>query len=207
MSLLELHPDSHYAHEISSGDDYTKGSSHILVATLSAVAVLVVAIAIFVLAVRRPPVAVGSISNVYTHAAHTLNAAPGSSADAAAGQAYDQVLVLSNVTLRNQSDKPIILRDMVTNVTLADGPRSSFVASPEDYDRVFLAFPELAKLKTHTIARDTMIQPGQSVSGMLVSAFHVTDEEWAAHKDLSITARFQFHPDLVITASAPPEVN
>ncbi|HEY9126409.1 MAG TPA: hypothetical protein VIM62_04740, partial [Acidobacteriaceae bacterium] len=65
---------------------------------------------------------------------------------------------------------------------------------------------QLAGLKTHAIPRETMLQPGQQIDGMLVSAFHVTEEEWAAHKDLSVTLQFQFHPDLVLTPGAPPAV-
>jgi hypothetical protein len=203
MSLLQLHPDLPDAHEVPSGDDYTKGSSHIVWASISAFAILAIAITIFVISIHKPPVAAGSITAVYTHATHTLNTPLDANGVPTAGQPYDQVMVMTSVTLRNQSDKPIILRDMVTNVTLPDGPRSSFVATPTDYDRVFLAYPELAKLKTHAIARGTMIQPGQSIDGMLVSAFHVSEEEWSAHKDLNITLAFQFHPDLVLTPTAP----
>lgn len=206
MSLLELHPDLPDAHEIPSGDDYTKGSSHIIWATAASVVVLVIAITIFVIAVHKPPVAAGDITQVYVHATHTLNTPVDANGVATAGEPYDQILIMANVQLRNQSDKPIILRDMMTNVTLPDGPRSSFVVPASDYDRVFLAYSELAKLKTHTIARETMIQPGQSIDGMLVSAFHATEEEWSAHKDLSFTFRFQFHPDLVVTPTAPLQV-
>ena len=206
MSLLELHPNSPDIHEIPSGDDYTKGSSHIVWATLAAVAVLVAAITIFVISIHKPPVAAGNITQVYTHGTHTLNTPLDANGVPTAGQPYDQILIMANVQLRNQSDKPIILRDMVTNVTLPDGPRSSFVVSPTDYDRVFLAYPELAKLKTHTLSRETMIQPGQSLDGMLVSAFHASEEEWSAHKDLSFTFRFQFHPDLVIAPTTPIQV-
>ncbi|HTJ30835.1 MAG TPA: hypothetical protein VL346_10055 [Acidobacteriaceae bacterium] len=204
MSLLELHPESPDAHEIPSGDDYTKGSSPIVVATIAAVVALVIAITIFVLVVRKPPVAAGTITGVYTHITHTLGSQTDANGEATPAQSYDQVLVLTNVTLRNQSDKPIILRDMVTNVTLPDGPRSSYVAGPSDYDRVFLAYPELAKLKTQTISRETMLQPGQQIEGMFVSAFHANGEEWAAHTDLSVTLHFQYHPDLVLTPGAPP---
>jgi len=205
MSLLELHPESADAHEIPSGEDFTKGSSHIVIATVVAVLVLVIAIAIFVLSVRKPPVAAGTITAVYTHVSHTLNANPDANGDPVASEPYDQVLVLTSLQLRNQSDKPIILHDMVTNVTLPDGPHSSFVASPADYDRVFQAYPELAKLKTQTITRETMLQPGQTIEGMLVSAFHVNETQWSAHKDLSVTLALQYHPDLVLVPGAPPQ--
>lgn len=206
MSLLQLHPNSPGRNEILNGEDVTRGSSHILVATAAAAVVLVIAIAIFVMAIQKPPVAAGTITGVYTHAVHSLNTAPDTNGDATSGTPYDQVLVMASLTLRNQSDKPIILRDMVTNVTLPDGPHSSMAATPGDYDRVFQAYPELAGLKTHTFTRDTMLQPGETIDGMLVSAFHVNDQTWAAHQDLNVTLRLQSHPDVVLTPGAAPEV-
>ena len=203
MSLLELHPELPDAHETPSGEDYAKGSSHIVWAAVAAFVILAIAITAFVIYIHKPPVAAGNITSVYIHGTHTINAPVDANGVPTAGQPYDQILVMTTVQLRNQSDKPIILHDMVTNVTLPDGPRSSFVVGPADYNRVFLAYPELAKLKTHTIGSDVMIQPGQSIDGMLVSAFHASEEEWSAHKDLNFTFHFQFHPDLVLTPTGP----
>jgi hypothetical protein len=49
------------------------------------------------------------------------------------------------------------------------------------------------------LLRDAVIQPGEVDEGMIVSAFHISKEQWAARKKLDFTVRLQYHPDLVIT--------
>jgi len=38
---------------------------------------------------------------------------------------------------------------------------------------------------------------------MMISSFHVTQQQWAARKDLNFTIQFKFHPDLVLTPKGP----
>jgi hypothetical protein len=116
---------------------------------------------------------------------------------------FDQVLVFSHIRVRNESDAPIVLKEMMTNVTLADGPHVSIAAGASDYGRIFLVYPELASLHGKPLDRDTVLKPNEVLDGMMVSAFHVTKEEWAAHKDLNITLQFKYHPDLVLLPTSP----
>ena len=198
MSLLELNRDSSLsAGHAPSGDDYAKGSSYLLWTTLAAAVVVSVGICLFLMANRKPPAAAGEVTQVWAHGVHTVHAAQGASGAPAAS--FDQVLVFANVRLRNQSDKAIVLQEMMTNVTLEDGVRSSYVATATDYSRIFLAYPQLADLRGKTLARDTVIQPGQALEGTIVSAFHLSKEEWDVRKDLNFTFEFKLHPDLVIT--------
>jgi hypothetical protein len=204
MSLLEIKTDSRQTQDPAhKGEDYAKGSSYILWAALAAFVVVSVGITLFLMSTRKPPVAAGEVTQVWAHAVHTLNTPMDANGVQTAGEVFDQVLVFANVRVRNQSDQPIVLREMMTNITLPDGPRSSYVAGPSDYDRIFIAYPELAGLKSKTLLRETVIQPNQVLDGMIVSAFHVSKEDWAARKDLSFTFQFKFHPDLVLTPSGP----
>jgi hypothetical protein len=120
-----------------------------------------------------------------------------------AGEVFNQVMVLANVRVRNQSDKPIVVKELLTNATFDDGPHSSYAATATDYERIFIAYPELRGLHSKTITRDTVIAPGEVLDGMLISAFHITKEQWAAHKDLNFTIQFKFHPDLVLVPTGP----
>jgi hypothetical protein len=203
MSLLELHHDSALtAHEAPSGEDYAKGSSYLLWATLAAFVAVSVGITLFLLANRKPPVSAGEVTQVWVHAVHTLNTPMDANGVQTAGTPFDQVLVFAKLRVRNQSNQPIVLREMLTNVTLDDGAHSSYAATATDYSRIFLAYPELAGLRDKTLVRDTVIQPGEVLDGMIVSAFHASKEQWDAHKDLSFTLEFKFHPDLVLTPTA-----
>jgi hypothetical protein len=92
---------------------------------------------------------------------------------------------------------------MLTNITLEDGIHSSYAATKTDYDRIFIGYKELAPYKTHTLIRDTIIQPGQTIEGTIVSSFHVSQEQWTARKDLSITIQLKSHPDLILIPKVP----
>jgi len=204
MSLLALKDDSSLTtHDAPSGESYTRGSSHILLATVVAAVVVSAAIAIFLAVNHKPPVAAGEVTQVWAHSVHTLNTPMDANGVQSAGEVFNQVLVFVKVRIRNQSDQPIVLREMMTNVTLDDGPRSSYVATATDYDRNFIAYPGLTGLKGTPLTRDTIIQPGTVLEGMIVSSFHATKEQWAGRKDLSFSMLFKFHPDLVLVPTAP----
>jgi len=96
-----------------------------------------------------------------------------------------------------------VLKELLSNATFDDGPHSSYAATATDYDRIFSAYPELKGLRFKTITRDNVIQPGQEVDGQIISSFHVSKEQWAAHKDLSFTVQFKYHPDLLLIPTTP----
>jgi hypothetical protein len=204
MSLLQIRETSVFpAEDQPSGEDYTKGSSHIIWASLAAFIVVSVAITLFLLANKKPPVSAGAVTQVWAHEVHTLNTPVDAAGVQTAGQVFDQVLVLANLQIRNQSDQPIVLKELLSNATFDDGPHSSYAATATDYDRIFIAYPELKGLRSKTITRDNVIQPGQEVDGQIISSFHVSKEQWAAHKDLSFTVQFKYHPDLLLVPATP----
>ena len=204
MSLLQIRETSVFpAEDQPSGEDYTKGSSHIIWASLTAFIVVSVAITLFLLANKKPPVSAGGVTQVWAHEVHTLNTPVDAAGVQTAGQVFDQVLVVTNLQVRNQSDQPIVLKELLTNATFDDGPHSSYAATPTDYDRIFIAYPELKGLRSKTFTRDTVMQPGQELDGQIISSFHVSKEQWTAHKDLSFTVQFKYHPDLVLAPTTP----
>ena len=203
MSLLQLEKDPAHRHDASSdGEDLAKGSSYLLWTTLVAAVLISVGITVSLLADRKPPPATGEVTQVWVHAVHTINTPIDANGVQTAGEIFDQVLVFAQMRVKNQSDKPIVMSDMLTNVTFDDGIHSSSAAGAIDYDRVFIAYPELAGLRSKTLVRETVIAPGQTLEGMIVSSFHVSKEEWAAGKNLSFTIQFKYHPDLVLVPPA-----
>lgn len=204
MSLLQIQNDPVHEHDASSeGEDLAKGSSHIIWATLIAAIAITAAVWVFWTAIHKPPIATGQVTQIWAHGVHTLSTPIDANGVQYTPETFDQVLVFANLRLHNQSDKPIVLREVLINSTFEDGPHSSFVAGATDYQRIFVAYPELKDLRGEPIIRETVITPGQTLSGMVVSSFRVTKEQWASHKDLSITVQFQYHPDLTIPITAP----
>ncbi len=203
MSLLQLKEDTRQSHDPSAeGEDLAKGSGYFVWTALAAFVLITVAITLFLLSDRKPPVAVGEVTQIWAHSVHTINTPHDANGVPTAAAMFDQVLVFSQVRVRNQSDQPIVLKDVLTNVTLEDGPRSSYAASAIDYDRIFIAYPEMKGLRSKTLVRDTIIQPNEVLDGMVVSAFHVSKDQWAARKDLNISLEFKYHPSLVLVPKA-----
>lgn len=204
MSLLQIQNDPVHEHDASSeGEDLAKGSSHILWATLAAIVLLSAGCIAFVLSIRTTPIAAGEVMQVWAHGVHTLNTPTDANGVQESSSQFDQVLVFASIRVRNQSKDPIILKDMLANATFDDGVHSSYAASAIDYDRIFIAYPELKGLHGKTLVRETVIPAGQVLDGMIVSSFHVSQAQWAARKDLNFTIAFKYHPDLILTPTAP----
>ena len=69
MSLLQQ--DSTGLDDAARGEELTKGTSHVVVAAIVATVVVGIAIAIYVIAGQKPPVATGQIVAIWAHpAAH-----------------------------------------------------------------------------------------------------------------------------------------
>jgi hypothetical protein len=204
MSLLQIQNDPVHEHDASSeGEDLAKGSSYLLWTTLIAVVLVSAGITLFLLANHAPPVAVGEVTQVWAHGVHTLNTPTDANGVQSDSQQFDQVLVFASIRVRNQSKEPIVLKEMLANATFDDGIHSSYAASAIDYDRIFIAYPNLKGLHGKTLVRDTVVPPGQVLDGMIVSSFHVSQAQWAARKNLNFTIAFKYHPDLILTPAGP----
>jgi hypothetical protein len=204
MSLLQIQNDPAHEHDASAdGEDLAKGSSYLLWTTLAAFVLVSIGITIFLIVNRKPPVAAGELVQVWAHGVHTLSTPTDANGVQQGTEQFDQVLVFASVRIRNQSDQNIILKDMLANATFEDGVHSSYAASAIDFDRIFIAYPELAGLHGKPLTRETVITPGQVADGMIVSSFHVTKAQWTAKKDLSFTIELKYHPDLVLTPKGP----
>jgi hypothetical protein len=181
------------------GEEYTKGSSHVVWASIAAAVLVTIAIAIYVLAGEKKPPSTGDVLQVWAHPLHSVTSGVDANGAKMATETFDHVLVFARVTLHNQSDKPLFLHQIMTNATLGDGPHTSYAATLTDYERVFLAYPELAALHSKGLPVDATINPGETVEGTFVSSFRITKQQWDARKDLNFTFAFQYQPSLVLT--------
>jgi hypothetical protein len=113
----------------------------------------------------------------------------------------DQIMVFATVSLQNNTDHPIFLGNVITNVTLADGSVAHcYAANKGDYDRVFVAYPNIPVPHLAPISPlDTTIGPGQTVAGTFFSAFMMTQQQWDARKGLDFTFNFRYQAPLNVT--------
>jgi hypothetical protein len=197
MSLLQQEETE--VDDAALGEELTKGSSHVVWATVIATVVVSVAIGTYVLLGQKPPIAKGEIVAVWAHPQHTETSGLDASGAPMPKQEVDQVMVFTEVKLHNQTDHPLYLANVLTNATLADGIHSSYAANTGDYDRIFVAYPNIPVPHNTPISPlDTTINPGQTVEGTFVSAFKMTKQEWDARTKLDYTFNFRYQPALTV---------
>ena len=196
MSLLRQ--DSPQLDDAARGEDYAKGSSHLLWTSVFAAVLVSMAIAGYVIAGQKPPVVSGEVVQVWAHVHHPETTGFDANGESMAKVGFDQVLVFAQVRLRNQSKQPVFLHNVMTNATIADGIHSSYAATAGDFERVFIAYPNLTIPHGKALSLDTTIDPGQTVEGTVVSSFRMSKQQWDARKDLSFTFGIRYQPNLVL---------
>ena len=196
MSLLQQ--DAPGLGDTSPGEDLAKGTSHIVWATVIAVAVVSIAIALYMILGQKPPAATGEASQVVAHMMHRETSGFDASGAVMPKEEFDQVLVFAHLKLHNQSKNPLFLHQILANVTLDDGIHSSYAATPVDYERLFAAYPDLTPLHGKPLAFDATIPSGQDVEGDIVASFRMTKAEFEARKGLDFSVSLRYQPDLTV---------
>ncbi len=192
MSLLEQESTQ------STGESYTKGTSHVVIATVVAVVVVSFAMTLYVIAGEKPPAAVGEILDIWAHPMHTESSGWDANGAAIPKEEVDQVLLFTHVRLRNQSKQAIFLHQIVANATLPDGIHSSYAAMPTDYERIFKAYPQLMQWYAASISPDLTLQPGETKEGTFACSFRMTKADWESRKGLNFSFNFQYLPALTL---------
>lgn len=201
MSLLQQ--DSPVLDDAARGEELTRGSSHLIWPTVIAAIIATVAVAIYVVTEEKPPAATGQVVSVVSHLMHRETSGVDANGVAMPKEHFDQVLVFAHVRLHNQSKQPLFVRQIMSNLTLADGIHTSYAAIPADYERIFVAYPELASLHGKPIVTDATIPAGETLEGDFVSAFRIDKSQWDGRKGLDFDISFRYLPDLKLTPTTP----
>jgi hypothetical protein len=167
MSLLHQETPQE-TDDAARGEEFTKGSSHVVWATIVATVVITAAIAVIVFAGQKPPAASGEIEQVWVHPQHTETSGLDANGAPMAVESYDQIYVFTQVKLHNQGSQPLFLSNIMANIMQEDGIHSSYAASAADYDRVFLAYPSMPVPHGKGLRLDVTLDPGQTVEGTIV---------------------------------------
>ena len=191
MSLLQQE-----YRDAQSGESYTKGTSHVIAATVIAAVVVSIAMAVYVISGEKPPASTGDIVEVWAHPMHTETSGFDANGAAMPKEAIDQVLLFTHVRLHNQSKQTIFLHQIVANATLADGIHSSYAASPTDFERIFKAYPQLMPWHAAPLSPDLAIQPGETKEGTFACSFRMSKADWDSRKSLDYTFNYQYLPPL-----------
>ena len=111
-------------------------------------------------------------------------------------QALLCVLTLVAISLQVQT----FTNSATLSATMDDGIHTSYAANKTDYDRVFVAYPNMPVPHGKGLsALDTEIAPGQTVDGTLFFyPFKVSKQEWDARKNLNFTFAFRYQPNVAV---------
>ena len=138
-----------------------------------AIALVVVAIVVGIIAFlfRAKPMAQGGIDAVYfSEPAGMTNG-----------------MVLMQVTLRNVGDKTLYIKSITANLK-TEQDLSDDAASPSDFERYFMAYPDLKEHSTQPpLVVEMKIAPGAEQKASVLVSFPVTKEQFYARKDLNVT--------------------
>lgn len=197
MSLLRLNGEK--SDDAALGEELTKGTSPIVVASVVAVALVCIAVALYFFYGQKPPVATGQVVAVWAVPHHTETKGFDASGARIPTDTFDQMLVFAEVKLHNQSRMPLYLNGVTGNVMLADGLHTSYAASQSGYNDVFLAYPNLNVPHGAPLHSDATIQPGQTVDGSIVCSFRMTKQQWDARKDVNFGFGFQYQAPVKLT--------
>lgn len=184
----------------AAGESYTRGTSHVIIATVIAVVLVSAAMTIYVISGEKPPAAKGEIVEVWAHPMHTETSGYDANGATIPKEQIDQVMLFTHVRLHNPGKQAVFLHQVIANATLPDGIHSSYAAMPSDYERVFKAYPELQQWYAPSISPDLTIQPGETKDGTFVCSFRMTKADWESRKKLDYTFNFQYLPAVVIEA-------
>jgi hypothetical protein len=167
---------------------------------------VVLAVGTYVWIKSIPPVHAGQVLSVDVYPIHReLSTGPpnGSKTDGLQGQPdiYDQLIVLANVRIENRAKIPIFLHDMWGIVHLQDGEdQRSLAASTRDFDKVFVAYPDLKGLRKDPLPRDLTLAPGQQAEGMVIYNFPISKAQWDSRSDMEMRFSFLHQNSLVLNA-------
>jgi hypothetical protein len=182
----------------AAGESYTKGTSHVIIATVIAVVLVSAAVTVYIVAGEKPPASTGEVLDVWAHPMHTETSGYDANGASIPKEEIDQLLLFTHVRLHNQGKQPIFLHQVLANLTLPDGIHSSYAATTADFERVFKAYGQLQQWHSPPISPDLTIQPGETKEGTFVCSFRMTKADWETRKGLGYTFNFQYLPALTL---------
>jgi hypothetical protein len=185
---------------LANADTGGSGGGIWLKIALATVIVLLI-IGAFVYFSETPPVASGEVVHLTAYPIHRVShAIPEGSKAAKAEQTFDEMIVIADVRIRNLRPGPLFLSDMAALLSLPGEEHRSLAANANDFNRVFVAYPQLVAMKEQPLLRDTTIAEGESAEGQLIFHYPITKDQWDLRRSLDIKLSFLHQNDLTLPA-------
>lgn len=202
MSLLHQNSQEEID-DAAMGEELTKGTSHVVWATLIATVLVTAAILVYVWAGQKPPVVSGEVLQVWAHPVRSENLNFTNTGEELVKESFDQVLVFGRVRLHNQSPHPVLFSSTLCNITLDDGIHSSYAAGPNEYERIFRTIHGLEAVHGNPLPAEYNMKPGETLEGSFVTSFRMPREKWMQRRDMNFSFGFRYQPVLKLLPSGP----
>jgi hypothetical protein len=110
-------------------------------------------------------------------------------------KAEEDLYILVTLHLDNHTKLPLFIKDFNATLITGQGEElTSSAAQKDDLPNLYTAFPDLRKMASTPLIRDTTIQPGQSAEGMVLFHFSAPQDAWDYRKSASISVDFYHQP-------------
>jgi hypothetical protein len=156
---------------------------------IAAVIIVFITIAAYVVMNRVAPTAEGDISAVSLY-----QPLPAQMPDSTLPPPNNGLLALVPVKIRNVSTKPLSVQELTAIVRLGDTDYKSSAASPPDFDKVFLYYPDLGSYRKPLFLVHSEIPPGGETEGLAIFNFALAEDQWSKASTFFIDVTFDTTP-------------
>jgi hypothetical protein len=173
--------------------------SRIILIIAAAIIIPVVVLGSYVWLNRVPTPYAGQVLSVNIYPIHEDLSQP-TSTEGIGGRndVYDEVLVLADVRIRNVGKIPLFLHDMWAMANFPNESDRSTAASASDFDKVFIAYPNLKQFQKAPLPRDLTIQPGQQVEGQMIFNYQMNQTQWNSRSGEDVYVDFLHQKPLML---------
>ncbi len=170
------------------------------ISVIAALCIIAAVIAGFYYFDTPPPASQGRVLSIDVFPIHNTSGG-GVIAGGISGQpeTFNEVMLLANVQVKNTAKVPIRIFDLDSYLYIPNSDTyEDGAASHRDFERVFLAYPQLKSKEAPPLRRDITLQPGQVVTGQLVYHYPITLQQWQARTKLHIVIVWKHQNNLVL---------
>jgi hypothetical protein len=173
--------------------------SRIILIIIAAIVIPVVVVGGYVWFNRVPSPYAGQVVSVNVYPIHRDLTEP-TTTEGVGGQndVYDEMLIFADVRIQNLAKIPLFVHDMWSTVNFPNESDRSTAASASDFDKVFIAYPDTKQFQKPILPRDITIAPGQSVEGLLIFNYQMSQAQWDTRSGLDINISFLHQNPLVM---------
>ena len=119
------------------------------------------------------------------------------------GTFQDDLYVLATVHIDDNLKLPVFLKDFTATLITSDGQLlTASAVEKDDLPNLYTSFPDLKKMASAPLLRETEIQPGQSAEGMVLFHFPATRDAWDSRKAASVSVDFYHQPPQSVSLDA-----